>query len=49
MEICYISGHFLFGDSRPRQKFPQAENSCPRAETENLPAENGSVSGLKKS
>ncbi len=48
MEICYISARCLFGDYRPRHRFPQAENSRPRAETENLPAKSRSGSGLRK-
>jgi hypothetical protein len=49
MEICYNSARFLFGDYRPRHRFPQAESFCPHAEAKNLRAENRSVSGLRNS
>jgi hypothetical protein len=43
MEICYNSACSLLVDYRRRHRFPQADNSCPRAEAENLPAEIPSV------
>ena len=39
MEICYISGRFLFEDCCRRHAFLQAENSCLRAEIGSLQAE----------